>query len=167
MALVLIGATAAGKSTVGAAVAAALGVRFVDIDERIAHEAGRASADVILVDGEAAYRELERAATLAALDQAHGDEVIAATSGIVLDKDSTAALAGHDVVYLVVDARQITRRLGLNAVGSVPLGNVRARMIQLLAERDPLYRAAATRVVDTRELGLEQVVDRVIEARAV
>src|SRR4030042_171244 len=52
----------AGKSTVGSLAARALGLPFVDLDERIASEAGLTVVEIFSVEGEAGFRRREGAA---------------------------------------------------------------------------------------------------------
>lgn len=53
-----------GKSTLGALVAARLGLPFVDTDREIEREAGRTVADLFAAEGEPAFRARERAVAL-------------------------------------------------------------------------------------------------------
>lgn len=65
--VLLIGLRASGKSTLGAALAARLGVGFVDLDDLTARELGFASAgDALRAAGEPAFREAESRALRAA-----------------------------------------------------------------------------------------------------
>ena len=56
------------------------------------------------------------------------------------------------------------QRVGLNAARPLLLGNVRGRLMQLLAERAPLYTEVATEQVDTDHRTPEQVVDLLVSA---
>ena len=59
--VVLIGPPGSGKSTVGAALAARLGLPLHDTDAAIEAAAGRSISDIFIEDGEPTFRELERA----------------------------------------------------------------------------------------------------------
>lgn len=62
--MVLIGPPGAGKSTVGPLLAARLGDwRFVDLDVEIERVTGRSVTQIFAMDGEAAFRQLERETT--------------------------------------------------------------------------------------------------------
>jgi len=65
--VVLIGAPGAGKTTVGAALAARLGVTFTDTDVIVEAMAGKPVSDIFITDGEPEFRRLERAAVAEAL----------------------------------------------------------------------------------------------------
>src|SRR5215217_434800 len=99
--LVLVGMMAVGKTTVGRRVAEALGRPFSDSDELVEARTGRTVRDIFAVDGEAAYRVLETAALMEALE-AGAPQVIAAAGGVVLAAANRAALRrpGVRVVWL-------------------------------------------------------------------
>ena len=68
--VVLIGPPSAGKSSVGALLAAELGVPFADTDDLVAAAAGKPVGDIFVDDGEPVFRELERAAVARGLESA-------------------------------------------------------------------------------------------------
>ena len=60
--VILIGPPGAGKTTVGAALAAGLGVGFTDTDAVVEAAAGKPVSDIFISDGEPEFRRLEREA---------------------------------------------------------------------------------------------------------
>jgi len=64
---VLVGLPGAGKSSVGARLAARLTVPFADSDRLISERAGRSIAEIFATDGEPEFRRLEAAVVLEAL----------------------------------------------------------------------------------------------------
>lgn len=161
--IVIIGAPGAGKSTVGHLVAKRLGLVFVDADDAIEERAGKAISDIFIDDGEAHFRRLERDTTLDLLGRGG---VVSLGGGAVMNPDIRDALGGHDVVWLKVSITQATRRVGMNTLRPLLLGNVRSRLVALLKERTPIYEQCATITVDTDGLKARQVVDAVIGAVA-
>lgn len=145
--LVVIGAPGAGKTTVGRLVADARGVPFRDTDADIEAAEGRAIGDIFVDDGEEHFRVLEQAAVRQAL--ATHDGVLALGGGAPLAAETRTVLAGHRVVYLRVGLSNAASRVGLNRDRPLLLGNPRAQLRALLAEREPVYSGAATRTVDT------------------
>ena len=144
---VLVGPMGAGKTTVAGLLAEAWGVTARDTDHDIAAAEGLAVVLVFVDDGEAHFRELERAAVAKAL--AEHDGVLALGGGAVLDPGTREALAGHEVVFLNVGLSDAVKRVGLGVGRPLLLGNVRSRVKALLDERLPVYRAVATVEVDT------------------
>lgn len=160
MTIVLIGAPGAGKSTVGAALAARLGRGFTDVDQVISDRAGKEIAEIFAVDGEEHFRALERDITLELLGT---DDVLSLGGGAIMTAAIREALTGHRVVWLQVSAGTAANRVGLNVARPLLLGNVRGRLIKLLAERLPYYEAAATITVDTDQATTDQVVQAIVE----
>ena len=63
--IVLIGMMGCGKSTVGRLAAEKLGMAFVDTDERIEGDTGRAIPEIFAQEGEDGFREHELAVSRA------------------------------------------------------------------------------------------------------
>jgi shikimate kinase len=144
---VLVGAPGAGKSTIGAMLAEALGVPFLDVDTDIEAIAGKPIPDIFIDEGEEQFRTLETQATVAALERFDG--VLALGGGAVLAPENRAALAGHTVVYLVVDVADAISRVGLGQGRPLLALNPRATLRHLLSQRRPLYEEVATVTVNT------------------
>ncbi len=155
-AVVVIGAPGSGKSTVGPLLAAALGRPFVDVDAVIEDRTGRSISEIFADDGEPAFRAYEEQTTAELLAE---PVVLSLGGGAVLSAATRAALTRHRVIWLRVNAATAVNRIGLNAARPLLLGNVRGRLITLLAERTPLYAACATETVDTDKRTPEQVVE--------
>lgn len=162
MTIVLIGAPGAGKSTVGRRLAKKMGMSFVDVDQRIEEVVGKPVAEIFADEGEAHFRALEQDATLELL---HTYDVIALGGGAVMNPAIRHALDGHDVIWLKVSIGQATRRVGMNTVRPLLLGNVRGRLIELLRERTPVYEALATQIVDTDGRGSSELADTLAAER--
>ena len=157
--LVLVGPPGAGKTTVGRLIAGRLGVSFRDTDEDIEAAAGKPVADIFVDDGEATFRELERAAVAEALASAAG--VVSLGGGAVLDPSTREKLRGHPVVFLDVGLSAAAGRVGLAASRPLLLGNVRGQLKALLDARRPLYLEVATVRVATDDLAVEAVADEI------
>jgi shikimate kinase len=139
----LIGMPGSGKSTLGAALALALALPFVDLDARVTALAGMSIPRVFAEQGEPAFRALERKA-LAALAAEPGARVVATGGGVVLHAGNVALMRAQGVV-LWID-RPLEAILGnLREDGGRPLlaGDAAARLTALHTQRAPLYRAAA------------------------
>lgn len=158
--VVLVGPPGSGKTTVGRLVATRLGVPFRDTDADVEATSGKTIAAIFVDDGEAVFRDRERAAVRLAL--AEHDGVLALGGGSVLDEGTRSALRGKTVVRLKVGLPDAARRVGLNRDRPLLLGNVRAQLGALLTARDPLYAEVATAEVVTDGRTAEEVADEVV-----
>ncbi len=155
--LVLVGPPGSGKTTVGAQVATALGVPFHDTDQAVEHDTGRSISDIFVTDGEAAFRALERAEVLRALEQ-ESAAVVALGGGAVLDADVRVALTAYPVVFLDVGIADAAGRVGFDASRPLLVVNPRASWQRLMRARRPLYEQVATWRVDTAGRSYDEVV---------
>jgi shikimate kinase len=158
-AAILIGPPGAGKSTVGALVAALLGLDFVDADVVIEQAAGKPVGDIFVQDGEETFRALERV-TAARLIGGHPG-VVALGGGAILDPGTRDLLAGQRVVYLETGFSSAVHRTGLDAPRPLLLGNPRARMKTLLEERLPVYASLAWITVPTDDREPEDIAEEI------
>lgn len=159
-AVVLVGPPGAGKSTVGAVLAARLRTGYRDTDADIVAGEGREISDIFVEDGEEYFRALERAAVTAALT-AH-DGVLSLGGGAVMDPGTRQALAGRPVVFLDVSLAHAVRRVGLDAPRPLLAVNPRARWRELMDARRPLYTEVARAVVSTDDRAPEDVADEIL-----
>lgn len=144
---IIIGPPGAGKTTVGALLAARLGVPFTDTDSVIEETAGKPVSDIFVQDGEAAFRALEQATAARLI----GDEpgVLALGGGAPLDPATRQLLDGQRVIYLETGFRTVVHRSGLDGPHPPMPGNPRGRLKQMLDERHPVYAGLAWRTVAT------------------
>ncbi len=163
-AIVLIGPPGAGKTTVGALLAARLGVAFTDTDAEVEAVAGKPVADIFMEDGEPAFRALEQDAVARALDDGAG--VVAVGGGAVLDLGTQQRLAGRPVVYLETGFATAAKRVGLGQARPLLIGNPRATLKILLDQRLPVYQRLATITVGTDDRDPEDIAAEVAERLA-
>ncbi|HEX6969987.1 MAG TPA: shikimate kinase [Micromonosporaceae bacterium] len=159
---VLVGPPGAGKTTVGRALAAALGVDFRDTDAEIEATAGKPIPDIFIEDGEEHFRALERAAVARLLGSFDG--VLALGGGAILAEESRAALAGHTVIHLSVEFADAIKRIGLGGGRPLLALNPRATLKYLLDQRRPWYEQVATITVSTDGRTPDEVVAEILAA---
>jgi shikimate kinase len=161
--VVLVGLMGSGKSTVGALVAKALGLTFVDVDRVIGQRTGKTVRQLWEEGGEAAYRQLESDVVLQTLRR--HDVVLAAPGGAVLDPMVRSALRDAFVVWLRAEPATLAARVHDDdhrpLLGEQPF----AVLTKMADERAELYEQVADLVVDTDQEDAEtvaaQVVDRI------
>ena len=145
---VLIGLPGAGKTTVGARLANAMGWSFVDVDEEIVRHSGQSVADFFAHEGAATFRALEARLTAELCSRA--SIVVAPGGGWAVQPGALENLPrGTATVWLRVSEEEAIRRLRgsphvrpLLAVAD-PLGALRA----LSRDRNGAY-SRADLVVD-------------------
>jgi shikimate kinase len=153
--VVLVGPPGSGKSTVGAALAARLGVAFHDTDAAIEADQGRTISDIFVEDGEGAFRALERAEVARAIAVEEG--VLALGGGAPVDARTERLLAGRTVVFLDVGIADASTRVGFDRSRPLLAVNPRASWVRLMNERRPIYERVATHRVDTAGRTPEEV----------
>jgi len=146
----LLGLRGAGKSTLGARLAEALKVPFVELDREVEKEAGAQLGEVFAMYGQDAFRRFERRALERVLAE-HPQAVIATGGGLVTDPGTYELLlercrciwlkaAPHEHMSRVIAQGDMRPFKGRSAA----LDEIR----NLLADRDRLY-GRAQAVVDT------------------
>jgi shikimate kinase len=156
---ILIGPPGAGKTTVGRLLGGLLEAEFLDTDDVVEAAAGKPVSDIFISDGEAVFRELERGAVADTLASHRG--ILALGGGAVMDPGTRQLLAGQRVVYLETGFAAAAHRTGLDAPRPLLIGNPRARMRELLAERLPVYEGLAWVTVATDERAPQEIADEI------
>ena len=148
--IALIGLRGAGKTTLGAALAARLGVPFIELDREIERESGVSLATIFDFYGQAGFRRMERRC-LERVIETHPRFVLA-TGGSIVSEPATfeRLLAACYTVWLRAAPAEHMQRVV--AQGDMrPMAGNRESMADLqriLNGREPLYRRADA-TVDT------------------
>lgn len=162
--IVLIGPPGAGKSTVGAALAETLSLKFVDTDQLIQDKCGKSITDIFVVDGEPAFRALELEALHEVL---HLDNVVIGLGGgAPISQEAQQAITNSQsqVIFLDVSLSTAAPRVGFNRDRPLLLGNPRAQWQALSDQRRPIYEQLATTVIKVDDLDVETVVAEVVKS---
>jgi shikimate kinase len=160
--IALTGFMAVGKSAVGRTLARKLGRRFVDLDKIIEKREGMKVKDIFSRKGESYFRRAEKQALAEVLFQ--GEQVIATGGGVVIDEENIRLLREKSfLVCLTAASEVLLRRAEKSRQRPLLEGGDRSQRIgELLAQREKNY-AQAHIAVDTSDLTVEQVVEKIIE----
>ena len=154
----LVGLMGAGKTTIGRQLAKRLGRPFFDSDHEIEVRTGVRIPTIFEIEGEEGFRRRE-VQTIAELTAERGI-VMATGGGVVLNPENRRRL--HDtgwVVYLKASPALLYERTRHDR--NRPLLHVDdplAKLTELYAIRDPLYREVAHLIVDGSRYGASAVV---------
>jgi len=163
--IALIGLRGAGKTTLGAALAAELAVPFVELDREIEREAGISLSEVFLLYGQAGYRRIERRC-LERVIEAHPEMVMSVGGGIVSEPETyNLLLLSFFTVWVKASPGEHMARVVAQGDLRPMQGNAEAMsdLNRILDAREPLYRKADT-TLDTSGETPEQSLSRLRQA---
>ena len=157
--IVLTGMSRAGKTTVGALLAARMGREMMDTDQMIVGREQRAITEIFATDGEAYFRDAE--SEMVGVLAPQNGLVIATGGGAVLRQENVDALKKNGVViFLDRPAEQIL------PTDDRPLADTADKVAALYEKRYPVYRAACdVRVVN--DGSAEEVTEKILSVLGV
>src|SRR5215470_15944739 len=153
---------AVGKSAVGRTLARRLRRRFVDLDRAIEKATGLPVRQIFDQKGEPGFRRLEKETLVRVLSEE--GQVIATGGGVVMDEENLELLRRKTLlICLTASTDALLKRAGNGAKRPLLKGtNRRERIQELLQQREKKYSLAHSSV-DTTDLTIDQVVDKIIE----
>ncbi len=143
--IVLTGMPGCGKSTIGRRVAKALGMSFVDSDDKITEKAGKCIPDIFSEIGEKGFRDIE-SEVISELSSLQ-NTVIATGGGAILRQENVAALKRNGKIYFL--DRDIEF---LVTTDDRPLSSDREKLQQRYNERYHIYLATADTVINCTQV---------------
>lgn len=152
--IVLVGMPGSGKSTVGKALAEAMGRPLVDTDALIVETAGRPIPEIFATDGEEVFRALETEAVKRA--GMMSGAVIATGGGVVTRERNYAPLSQNGRIVF------IHRDLDKLPVKGRPLSQAHP-LEEMYAKRLPMYKAFADLEVDN-DGAVDNTVETILKA---
>ena len=162
MTVVLIGLPGSGKSTVGRQLARRLQLAFVDSDHVVEERLGCSIREYFEREGEERFRDVEES-VIEELTRNH-DGVLSTGGGCVLRPKNRENLKRlGQVVYLKSSPEELFRRLRHDM--NRPLLQVSdpmARLRDLFAVRDPLYRETAHFILETGRPSVATLVNMIV-----
>jgi shikimate kinase len=159
--ILLIGPPGAGKSTIGVALAKELSIDFIDTDQEIERETGKAITDIFVVDGEPYFRAIELETLRKVLTLESG--VISLGGGAPISQEAQEAIAQSNshTVFLDVSLATAAPRVGFNRDRPLLLGNPRAQWQALSDNRRPIYEKLADDAIKVDDMNVGQIVDEI------
>jgi shikimate kinase len=156
-----VGLMGAGKTTIGKLLARHLGKAFYDTDQEIEKRTGVKVSTIFELEGEAGFRKRETA-IIQELSQL-SNIVMATGGGAILAEENRQLLKTHGtVIYLRANVNELWHRMR-NDKHRPLLQNVdiRAKLEQLYAERNPLYTEAAAYIFDTGNQPVASIISQI------
>jgi XRE family aerobic/anaerobic benzoate catabolism transcriptional regulator len=151
--IALIGLRGAGKSTLGARLAAQRNVPFIELDHEIEKDTGMPLSEIFSLYGQSGYRAIEKR-TLERVLRACERAVISVGGGIVSETETYDYLLAHCyTVWLKAQPEEHMSRVIAQGDFRAMAGSDRAMedLRGILESREPLYRKADTTVDTSHE----------------
>ena len=153
-----------GKSTIGKAVACALGLPFRDTDSIIEEREGMPVSQIFIDKGEDYFRTVEKKVLR---DELLNDGSILALGGgapISVDAQSALKVSSAPVIYLDISLASVAPRIGFNRDRPLLLHNPRGQWQTLMEVRRPIYESIANVVIDVNGKSQKQIVEEALGA---
>lgn len=152
----------AGKTTIGKQLARQLGREFFDSDRVIEERTGANIPLIFELEGEQGFRRREKA-IIEELTQLQ-DIVLATGGGAILDEENRDRMTRQGfVIYLNAPLKQLINRTSKDK--NRPLlqtADPQKKLEEILAVRDPLYRAVADEIIETDSKPVRNVVKKLL-----
>ena len=161
--IALIGFMGTGKTSVGRALATKLNKEFIRTDDLIVELVGKSIPEIFGQDGESRFRELEIEVVKKISDKK--GLVIDCGGGVILNKINVDNLEKNSRIILLTASPEVIFERVLKDGEQRPLLNTwdkLKRIKQLLFLREPLYKRSADFEIDTSNLKVDQVVDKIL-----
>ncbi|MBY0474865.1 MAG: 3-dehydroquinate synthase [Nitrosomonas sp.] len=161
--IILVGMMGAGKTTIGKALSSSLCKVFVDSDHEIQKRTGVKIPVIFEIEGEAGFRKRE-SEVLAGLSE-QKNIILATGGGAVLSTENRQLLRQSGIViYLRASVNDLYRRTrhDKNRPLLQTTENLYARLNELYAQRDALYRETAHVIIDSGKQGVRFLVQKLI-----
>lgn len=161
---IFIGPMGSGKSTIGKAVASALGLPFRDTDSIIEQLEDSPVSQIFIEKGEDYFRVIEKKVLR---DELLSDGSILALGGgapISADAQSALKVSSAPVIYLDISLANVAPRIGFNRDRPLLLHNPRGQWQTLMEARRPIYESVANIIIDVNGKTQKKIVEEALGA---
>lgn len=145
--LYLVGFMGTGKSTVGRLLARQLGLQFLDSDQEIERQEGKAVSRIFAEDGEPRFRALEREF----IERGHPAQgvIVACGGGLVVPPGMLELLRSRGVIVCLHAPIETILQRTMHATHRplLQVENPEQRLRELYAQREAIYRRTGTMVL--------------------
>ncbi|SFS52201.1 shikimate kinase [Sulfitobacter marinus] len=161
--VVLVGMMGAGKTAVGRALAAKLGVPFLDSDHEIEAAANLTVPEIFARDGEPFFRKRETEVIARLLEEQPG--ILSTGGGAFLAQENRDLISAKGVsVWLEADVDLIWNRVRhRNTRPLLRSNNPRKTLQEIFTARVPIYKLANLSTTSKPDLSVEKMASKVLD----
>lgn len=160
--IILIGFMGCGKSTFGKKISKEIGYAFIDMDTYIERQEGCSISEIFATKGEECFRQLE--SNLVEKLSGEGGYIISTGGGVVKNPKNIEKFKENGViVYLKSSPERIYRNVKSdNTRPLLAVEDKMARILELLKEREPLYKKYSDVTVDVSNGSISNITKQII-----
>lgn len=157
----LTGMMGSGKSSTARELAAALGMKHMELDALIEERAGKSINDIFSEDGEEHFRRLEKEALMRVAEGEN--QVVSTGGGVVKDFGNRKLMKGNGVViYLKASVKQLAENLkGVDNRPLLKVADPEKRLAEILEEREDSYEDSDY-TIDTEGKNPKQIAQEIL-----
>jgi shikimate kinase len=161
--IILIGPMGAGKTTIGRQLAKRLSKEFYDSDHEIEKHTGADIPLIFELEGEAGFRKRESSVLEELVS--YKNIVLSTGGGSVLDPDNRKLFSDNGIIiYLKSTAEKLNKRIADDKRRPLLQADDRLNQIRkILDEREPIYLSLANEVIETQDLSIKQITQKILE----
>ena len=161
--IILVGPMGAGKTTIGRQLAKKLSKEFYDSDHEIEKHTGADVSLIFELEGEEGFRKRE--SQLLKELVSNKNIVLSTGGGAVLDPENRKLLSDNGIIiYLKSTAEKLYRRIADDKRRPLIQTDDRLNKIKkILEEREPLYQSLANEIIETKELSIKQITQKILD----
>lgn len=166
--IILIGYMGSGKTTVGKRLAEVCSVPkkyiFVDTDELIVQQQQRSINEIFATDGELAFREMETELLKQLITEKSKNMILSTGGGMPVKEENRSLLSVlGTVIYLKANPQTIYTRIKDDTTRPLlQCENPMTKITEMITQRNPIYEASASMIVDTDKVSHSEVVNEII-----